>query len=544
MSGASSASTVLRTHASLRAFASAPPTPPAQSLSLSLSVVPSPLQRRVAEPADVPATPSSGSDHAHRADSPLSGDRSPSLRPSRASTPVLACDRDELCAPTASNTSLVLRSHSSAFSIPPHSLPPSRTQSNVDASTVSLHADDIASLIPSSVAPISTVLASATLPECLREALHTVHPSARASAAGSKQRLALAVALAVHAHTGRTTVLAKPKAVLQESMSTVVEPAGRGIAQGPATALSLALGFGESLPMLLQPTNFERVDSACRILLHALFLSPFSAAVALGALYDACRPSSADAGVLPSYMQLRSAAAVRRFSPIPMVAAVPFPSLSASLLRRDFSLSPLLGASPTPTASINARRLSGVCVVPTDGANAQCFYIAIANALTIASETALDSRELRWPELHNRIRTALASINSAPLLASYSFDLDPTAGAEEVERAKANYLSSADFTRQQWGGSREMYLLSHFHSGQLAFRTFNSVAQATGDQPWRFLCAPPPSAVANVAVSATRPPRRCASPSARSRCITAPTAGEIIPTTLSSSPTRSVTELL
>jgi len=188
-----------------------------------------------------------------------------------------------------------------------------------------------------------------------------------------------------------------------------------------------------------------------------------------------------------------------------MVAAVPFPSLSASLLRRDFSLSPLLGASPTPTASINARRLSGVCVVPTDGANAQCFYIAIANALTIASETALDSRELRWPELHNRIRTALASINSAPLLASYSFDLDPTAGAEEVERAKANYLSSADFTRQQWGGSREMYLLSHFHSGQLAFRTFNSVAQATGDQPWRFLCAPPPSAVATVAVSATRP---------------------------------------
>ena len=272
MSGASSASTVLRAHAPLRAFASAPPTPPAQSLSLSLSVAPSPLQPQVAELADVPATPSSGSDHAHRADSPLSGDRSPSLRPSRASTPVLACDRDEPCAATAaplertaSNTSLVLRSHSSAFSMPPHSLPPSRTQSTVDASVVSLSADDIASLVPSSVAPISAVLASATLPECLRAVLHIVHPSARASAAGSKQRLALAVALAVHAHTGRTTVLAKPKAVLQENMSTVIEPAGRGIAQGAATALSLALGFGESMSMLLQPTNFERVDSACRI---------------------------------------------------------------------------------------------------------------------------------------------------------------------------------------------------------------------------------------------------------------------------------------
>jgi len=387
--------------------------------------------------------------------------------------------------------------------MPSLSLPQSRVQSSADDPVVTLHAIDIAALVPSSAVPISAVLASVTLPQCLRDALHAVHPSARASIAGSKQRLALAVTLAVHAHTGRADVLARPKSVLQEAMSTSVEPAGRRLVQGPATMLSLALGFTSALPMLLQPTNFERVDIACRILLRALFLSPSSAAVALGTLYDAYRPSDIDVtSSLPSFAQLHSAVAVRRFIPIPILPAFTFPSPSTSLQSRDLTLSPLLGAS-IGSVPKGAPSLRSVRVAPTDGTNSQCFYIAVANALGIASESVPGASDLRWPVLNDRIRSALASIDSAPLLASYSFDLDPTAGIEELNRAKEAYLSNADFTRQQWGGSREMYLLSHFHSGQLAFRTFNSVAKEKDE--WRFLCAPSPTTAADAAASAKKP---------------------------------------
>jgi len=144
-------------------------------------------------------------------------------------------------------------------------------------------------------------------------------------------------------------------------------------------------------------------------------------------------------------------------------------------------------------------------VVPTDGTNSQCFYIAVAHALDIVGESVPSANDLRWPELNDRIRSALASIDSAPLLASYSFDLDPTAGIDEVSRAKEAYLSNADFILQQWGGSREMYLLSHFHSGQLAFRTFNSVAKTKDDSQWRFVCAPSPITAAAAAASAQKP---------------------------------------
>jgi len=184
--------------------------------------------------------------------------------------------------------------------------------------------------------------------------------------------------------------------------------------------------------------------------------------------------------------------------------------------QQEFSLSPLLAAtadsvlSPAATAALRS-----VTVVPTDGSQSQCFYIAVADALQIASEPVPGSRESRWPMLQHRIRTALLSIRSAPLLAAYGFDVDPTTGAGEIDRAKAAYLSSADFTRQQWGGTREMYLLSHFHSGQVAFRIFSSVAPSSEEQQWRFICAPPPTIAAAASVAAAKPhplPERACSP--------------------------------
>ena len=132
----------------------------------------------------------------------------------------------------------------------------------------------------------------------------------------------------------------------------------------------------------------------------------------------------------------------------------------------------------------------------------------MASALGIASEPVENSSSLRWPVLRDRLCTALAGIHSAPLLASFSFDIDPTADAAEISRVKRAYLDSIDFSRQQWGGSREMYLLSHFHSGQLAFRTFDSVHSSKGSSQdaWRFLCAPTPAAAAAITPDTARKP--------------------------------------
>jgi hypothetical protein len=140
------------------------------------------------------------------------------------------------------------------------------------------------------------------------------------------------------------------------------------------------------------------------------------------------------------------------------------------------------GASAAAAAASHSSsdKLACVEVIPTDGSNTQCFYIAVAAALQITAVPAStdgSSSELRWPELRRRLIASLESIINPQLLCSYGLPLNCDADAATMRRIKDAYLASADFVEQKWGGSLEMMLLSHYEGGQLAFRTYDSTTE-------------------------------------------------------------------
>jgi len=100
---------------------------------------------------------------------------------------------------------------------------------------------------------------------------------------------------------------------------------------------------------------------------------------------------------------------------------------------------------------------------------------------------------LHWPALAERLRQALASIHDPLTLAQFGLDINPTAGADEVQRMKTAYLGSDAFRKQLNGGVPEMYLLSHCYQGALAFRTFTSTPGPRGHDKWHFYCAASPT---------------------------------------------------
>jgi len=100
---------------------------------------------------------------------------------------------------------------------------------------------------------------------------------------------------------------------------------------------------------------------------------------------------------------------------------------------------------------------------------------------------------LHWPALAERLRQALASIHDPLTLAQFGLDINPTAGADEVQRMKTAYLGSDAFRKQLNGGVPEMYLLSHCYQGALAFRTFTSTPGPRGHDKWHFYCAASPA---------------------------------------------------
>lgn len=395
---------------------------------------------------------------------------------------------------------------------------------------ITLQAADLATLLPSSTVPLASVLRSGSLPTCVRDALRAAYPNAKSSESGARQRFTLAVAVAVQSHLGRADLLGRPKSVLQlpPAESALQYPAGNGLLQPKLTALALGFDFSASLPVLMATASLEKIDLACRILLHALFTSPRSAGTALGALYDASRPSDALETVLPSLDTLHSAPASLQRS-VSTAAAV-FPAFPA-LKQREFSLPQLSppqrlqrlpavsalqqlslsspaaasnAAMPAASSSDATPALLRATAHPTDGSQLQCWYSAVASALQLPLTSVDGTPRKHCAELERRIRSALAGIHSAPLLSAYSFHIDPTADDAEVQRVKAAYLSSSDLTQQQQGGNREMYLLSHFHNGALAFRSYSSVPGQNDDQRWRFACALPGSAI--VAASRERRP--------------------------------------
>ena len=214
MSEAISAPSVPDTDAAPSAFASAPPTTPVLSLSLSLSATSSVLQPQVAEATDVPIARMSDGVKVHSADSSPCSHSSPLPLSSRAPTIALARDEQSTAVPlvrSASNTSLVLRSRVATAPPASLSLSLSRSLSVANDGLTPLHAEDTVTLSPSSAVPLATVLASVTLPAYMHDALLAVHPNSRANEAGSRQRFARAVQLQCMRTAGAHTCSANRK---------------------------------------------------------------------------------------------------------------------------------------------------------------------------------------------------------------------------------------------------------------------------------------------------------------------------------------------
>jgi len=105
-----------------------------------------------------------------------------------------------------------------------------------------------------------------------------------------------------------------------------------------------------------------------------------------------------------------------------------------------------------------ASALLGVQLVPISGEGSHCWYTAVSRA-----------KNLPGNEIQRLLRQALECIADAETLRRYHFDLAAGATSEEVQAVKAAYLSSQDFLQMQWGGAKEMFLLSHALGGALRF---------------------------------------------------------------------------
>jgi hypothetical protein len=76
----------------------------------------------------------------------------------------------------------------------------------------------------------------------------------------------------------------------------------------------------------------------------------------------------------------------------------------------------------------------------------------------------------RWHTLAKRIKDALEGIHSAPLLHYYGLpDVVPNSTQQQVAAAKSRYFESTEWAEQRWGGTLEMFLLSHHQQGKLGF---------------------------------------------------------------------------
>jgi hypothetical protein len=143
-------------------------------------------------------------------------------------------------------------------------------------------------------------------------------------------------------------------------------------------------------------------------------------------------------------------------------------------LQRAPRMSKQDAAAAAATAAAMLTSLAAATVEETDGAEKQCFYIATTRALGIPCVPNADGW-LCWPDLRKLLRETVLSITSACLLASFGLEIDASADAAAVKRCQQAYLADGNFQRQQWGGTVEMYLLSHAEGGRLRFAFYNSL---------------------------------------------------------------------
>ena len=101
--------------------------------------------------------------------------------------------------------------------------------------------------------------------------------------------------------------------------------------------------------------------------------------------------------------------------------------------------------------------LAGVSHVPISGLHNKCLYRVLARFQSL------------FPDPPQVIKQVVADIDSADTLRQYGLSVPPNATAAQLEAAKQAYLDSKDTRDGAWGGTLELYLLSHATNGEVAF---------------------------------------------------------------------------
>jgi hypothetical protein len=141
-----------------------------------------------------------------------------------------------------------------------------------------------------------------------------------------------------------------------------------------------------------------------------------------------------------------------------------------------------LAAAERTSAAVAAAAASQPCVqvrlVPTNGEHLQCFYHAVGLSLGYQAQQrsgAADSA-YTWPAFHQALREGIEAVQDNKVLDTFGFspeDQQQAFGAvwgHTPDDKRKGYLGSQFFQRHQWGGHREMHLLSL--SLGINFRTY------------------------------------------------------------------------
>lgn len=426
-------------------------TPPSPLLSLSASETHTPLDAAVIIPPSLPLS--------LHLTQPTDDQRSLSSSATHAShRPLTRLQR----------TSTAAVEHSSSASLIPNT---------IDPLVVVLSDADLASLSPSSTTPLASLLSSPTLPSWLVAVIREVGAGAH-----TRRRFSIAVALAVYGHLDATiggeSALARPTVELAAADSLSTLPLGRGVTTGAVS--SLCKLFSLPLAPFTSSSSLAKLDTAVRLLLRMLASTSVgverSEAVSLlGRLYDGALPPDCTATFASLHTSNPATAMPSStpftFPPYPLVVPAAEFALPPDVLSRSEAVPVAHSGSPL---SVAPPHIDSVIVVPVTGENEQCFYFAVADALQIPGrqEASFDHRGAplwHWDGIDSLLRRQLISISSASTLCAYGFDIAPDAGAAQVSLAKRNYLNSANFKQQRWGGTIEMFLLSRAYNGHLRF---------------------------------------------------------------------------
>jgi hypothetical protein len=422
------ASTVHRTLSKPGAIDSSPSITSVQPLFLCLSDASSSLQPLDESAAIVPATPLSDSESTPRAGTPphestLPVGRSPLRAASSASRALGDAN------PAAPSLSLPLSLSLSLDAA-------DANQEQVSAATVNRPCDALAALQTSSTVALRAVMESGKLP-AFAVATLTACRWTRVADETARAQFALAAVVAVRVQCGPTNLLYHTPAELAAADSEVNILPGCAL---PDTALRSLMR-----ELQLPPSQIQRfthaaqkvpIDNALRVLLRSLHSdSP-----------------ECDA-----------------------VRAVLHVFVDAALHLTPGTTAAAASASVAPVAAPPR-----VHVLPISGLAEQCFFRAAGLALDYTARPHSKQAGLqRWAALAKHIKDALDSIHSAPQLHYYGLpDVQPNSTQMQVACAKERYLHSIHFAEQRWGGTLEMYLLSHHFKGALGFLVLSPDADA------------------------------------------------------------------